>query len=190
MGFVRGQVLFFLQEREGVGVLHFLSGNGYFGAGAASARSCASWRSTPRSPECRATVSTPLQANEGPGAAGVPGAELRGGRSSGDGPHRQVQGPLSRRHGVPGRMTLRSASPTCAPDAHHRRLRTTNRLERANGQGRRRTKVTPRFPTERSCLTLLYASLIAADLFSFTERLLRRATFGQPQASSDGSLSC
>jgi len=49
------------------------------------------------------------------------------------------------------------------PDAHHKRLRTTNRLERLNGEGRRCTKVTPRFPTERSCLTLLHASLLAAS---------------------------
>jgi transposase-like protein len=49
------------------------------------------------------------------------------------------------------------------PEAHHRRIRTTNRLERLNGEGRRRTKVIPRFPTERSCLTLLYASLMAAS---------------------------
>ncbi len=49
------------------------------------------------------------------------------------------------------------------PDAHHLRIRTTNRLERLNGESRRRTKVIPRFPTERSCLTLLYASLIAAS---------------------------
>jgi transposase-like protein len=49
------------------------------------------------------------------------------------------------------------------PEAHHRRIRTTNRLERLNGEGRRRTKVIPRFPSERSCLTLLYASLIAAS---------------------------
>jgi transposase-like protein len=49
------------------------------------------------------------------------------------------------------------------PDAHHKRIRTTNRLERLNGEGRRRTKVIPRFPTERSCLTLLYASLLAAS---------------------------
>ena len=39
----------------------------------------------------------------------------------------------------------------------------TNRLERLNGAGRRRTKVIPRFPTERSCLTLLYASLVTAS---------------------------
>ncbi len=49
------------------------------------------------------------------------------------------------------------------PEAHHLRIRTTNRLERLNGEARRRTKVIPRFPTERSCLSLLYASLIAAS---------------------------
>jgi len=49
------------------------------------------------------------------------------------------------------------------PEAHHRRIRTTNRLERLNGESRRRTKVIPRFPTERSCLTLLYATLMAAS---------------------------
>ena len=48
------------------------------------------------------------------------------------------------------------------PAAHHQRIRTTNRLERLNGETRRRTKVIPRFPTERSCLSLLYASLITA----------------------------
>lgn len=49
------------------------------------------------------------------------------------------------------------------PEAHHRRIRTTNRLERLNGESRRRTKVIPRFPTERACLTLLYASLVTAS---------------------------
>jgi putative transposase len=49
------------------------------------------------------------------------------------------------------------------PEVHHLRIRTTNRLERLNGEARRRTKVIPRFPTERSCLSLLYASLIAAS---------------------------
>ena len=49
------------------------------------------------------------------------------------------------------------------PAAHHRRIRTTNRLERLNGEARRRTKVIPRFPTERSCLVLLYASLVTAS---------------------------
>jgi len=49
------------------------------------------------------------------------------------------------------------------PEEHHRRLRTTNRVERLNGETRRRTKVIPRFPTERSCLSLLYTSLITAS---------------------------
>ena len=49
------------------------------------------------------------------------------------------------------------------PETHHQRIRTTNRLERLNGESRRRTKVIPRFPTERSCLSLLYASLITAS---------------------------
>ena len=49
------------------------------------------------------------------------------------------------------------------PNEHHVRIRTTNRLERLNGEGRRRTKVIPRFPTERSCLSLLYATLITAS---------------------------
>jgi transposase-like protein len=49
------------------------------------------------------------------------------------------------------------------PKEHQRRLRTTNLLERTFGESRRRTKVIPRFPTERSCLTLLYATLITAS---------------------------
>src|SRR2546428_7784432 len=49
------------------------------------------------------------------------------------------------------------------PEPHHQRIRTTNRLERPNGESRRRTKVIPLFPTERSCLSLLYASLITAS---------------------------
>jgi transposase-like protein len=49
------------------------------------------------------------------------------------------------------------------PPVHHQRIRTTNRLERLNGEGRRRTKVIPRFPTERSCLALLFASLVTAS---------------------------
>ena len=49
------------------------------------------------------------------------------------------------------------------PEAHHQRIRTTNRLERLNGESRRRTKVIPRFPTERSCLSLSYARLITAS---------------------------
>ncbi|HSB77588.1 MAG TPA: IS256 family transposase [Candidatus Methylomirabilis sp.] len=49
------------------------------------------------------------------------------------------------------------------PPEHQKRLRTTNLLERTFGESRRRTKVIPRFPTERSCLALMYATLITAS---------------------------
>jgi len=49
------------------------------------------------------------------------------------------------------------------PLEHRKRLRTTNLLERTFGESRRRTKVIPRFPTETSCLTLVYASLVTAS---------------------------
>jgi len=49
------------------------------------------------------------------------------------------------------------------PKEHHIRLRTTNLLERTFGEGRRRTKVIGRFPTEAACLQLLYATLITAS---------------------------
>lgn len=46
------------------------------------------------------------------------------------------------------------------PAGHHKHIRTTNLLERAFGEQRRRTKVIPRFLNEKSCLKLVYASLI------------------------------
>jgi transposase-like protein len=49
------------------------------------------------------------------------------------------------------------------PVEHHKRIRTTNRIERLHGEGRRRSKVIPRFPSEGSCLTLMYATLITAS---------------------------
>lgn len=49
------------------------------------------------------------------------------------------------------------------PREHHRRIRTTNLLERTFGEGKRRTKVIPRFPTESSCLKLFYATLVTAS---------------------------
>lgn len=49
------------------------------------------------------------------------------------------------------------------PREHHRYLRTTNLLERLLGEGRRRTKVIPRFPGEGACLKLLYATLVEAS---------------------------
>jgi transposase-like protein len=49
------------------------------------------------------------------------------------------------------------------PKEHWVRIRTTNLLERTFGEGRRRTKVIGRFPTEAACLQLLYATLITAS---------------------------
>lgn len=74
------------------------------------------------------------------------------------------------------------------PVAHHKAIRTTNLLERLFGEGRRRTKVIPRFPSEESCLRLVYASLITASKSWHGVRMtpdiwweleaLRRQTFG------------
>lgn len=49
------------------------------------------------------------------------------------------------------------------PERHRSRIRTTNLLERLLGEGRRRTKVIPRFPTETSALKLVYAVLMDAS---------------------------
>jgi transposase-like protein len=63
------------------------------------------------------------------------------------------------------------------PTEHQKRLRTTNLLERAFEESRRRTKIVPRFPGERSCLTLMYATLITASRtwrgIVMTPRILR-----------------
>jgi transposase-like protein len=48
------------------------------------------------------------------------------------------------------------------PAEHRKRIRTTNLLERTFAESRRRTKVIPRFPGERACLTLVFATLITA----------------------------
>jgi putative transposase len=45
------------------------------------------------------------------------------------------------------------------PEAHRRRVRTTNLLERLFGEGRRRSKVIPRFLDERSGMSLVFAVL-------------------------------
>jgi transposase-like protein len=45
------------------------------------------------------------------------------------------------------------------PLAHHRAIRTTNLLERAFGESRRRTKVIPHFFTEKACLKLVFSAL-------------------------------
>jgi putative transposase len=49
------------------------------------------------------------------------------------------------------------------PVTHRRQTRTTNLLERLFGEGKRRSKVIPRFPSEDSGLTLLFAVLLDAS---------------------------
>ncbi len=49
------------------------------------------------------------------------------------------------------------------PHVHHKRIRTTNLLERSFLEERRRTKVIPRFFTEKSCLKLVFATLWRAS---------------------------
>ncbi len=46
------------------------------------------------------------------------------------------------------------------PAGHHKHIRSTNLLERAFEEQKRRTKVIPRFLDEKSCLKLVYATLI------------------------------
>ena len=63
------------------------------------------------------------------------------------------------------------------PAEHRKRIRTTNLLKRTFEESRRRTKVIPRFPGERSCLALIFASLITASQtwcgIRMTPRILR-----------------
>ena len=49
------------------------------------------------------------------------------------------------------------------PEAHRKRIRTTNLLERLFGEGQRRSKVIPRFLGERSGLSLMFAVLVDAS---------------------------
>ena len=49
------------------------------------------------------------------------------------------------------------------PQIHHKRIRTTNLIERSFLEERRRTKVIPRFFTEQSCLKLAFATLWQAS---------------------------
>jgi putative transposase len=48
------------------------------------------------------------------------------------------------------------------PEVHRRAIRTTNIIERAFEELRRRTKVIPRFFDEKSCLKLAFAELVRA----------------------------
>jgi transposase-like protein len=50
------------------------------------------------------------------------------------------------------------------PAIHHKRIRTTNLLERSFLEERRRTRTIPRFFTEKSCLKLVFATLWRASL--------------------------
>jgi len=49
------------------------------------------------------------------------------------------------------------------PETHRKRIRTTNLLERLFGEGRRRSKVIPRFMNERSGMSLMFAVLVDAS---------------------------
>ena len=49
------------------------------------------------------------------------------------------------------------------PALHHKRIRTTNLIERAFAEQRRRTKTIPRFWDEKSCLKLVFATLMQAS---------------------------
>jgi len=49
------------------------------------------------------------------------------------------------------------------PEQHYRSIRSTNLLERTFEEGRRRTKVIPRFPTEASCFKLVFSTLISSS---------------------------
>jgi transposase-like protein len=59
------------------------------------------------------------------------------------------------------------------PAAHRKHIRTTNLLERAFGEQRRRTKVIPRFFHERDCLKLVFGVLLE------TSQRWRRVTFSE-----------
>jgi len=84
------------------------------------------------------------------------------------------------------------------PQAHWRAIRTSNLVERTFGEGKRRTKVIPRFPTESSALRLLYATLITAsqswrgvrmtpDIWWELE-VLRREAFGEQSQEIEEEL--
>jgi hypothetical protein len=46
------------------------------------------------------------------------------------------------------------------PADHQKHIMTTNLLERAFGEQRRRTKIIPRFSDEKSCLKPVYATMV------------------------------
>jgi transposase-like protein len=46
------------------------------------------------------------------------------------------------------------------PAGHHKYIRTTNLLERTFAEQKRRTKVIPRFFSEKSCMKLVFGTMI------------------------------
>jgi putative transposase len=83
------------------------------------------------------------------------------------------------------------------PAIHHKRIRTTNLLERSFLEERRRTRTIPRFFSEKSCLKLAFATLWRASQrwqgvrMSGIERqqlkLLRRELGLQPDGTQDAA---
>jgi len=63
------------------------------------------------------------------------------------------------------------------PEAHRKRMRTTNLLERQNQELKRRTRVVRVFPNEQSCLRLVYALLMETNQ-EWMERLYLRMSDG------------
>ena len=78
------------------------------------------------------------------------------------------------------------------PKEHHKSIRTTNLLERTFGEGRRRTKVIPRFPTETSCLKLVHATLITVSKrwrgLVMTPKILRQLDTVRQELSSQRQM--
>jgi len=75
------------------------------------------------------------------------------------------------------------------PQEHWKRLRTSNVIERAFKEARRRTNVVGRFPTERSALTLIWATL-EQDRLSWNgarmdERILLAVEKAKEEANSE-----
>jgi putative transposase len=68
------------------------------------------------------------------------------------------------------------------PDAHRKRMRTTNLLERQNQELKRRTRVVRVFPNEQSCLRLVCALLMETNQ-EWMERLYLRMDDHAPAAT-------
>lgn len=83
------------------------------------------------------------------------------------------------------------------PFVHRMRIRTTNLLERLFGEGRRRTKIIPRFNSEASGLSLVFAVLVDASegwrgvrMKPYLEQRLRQIAADPDSAWEDPDLAC